>query len=45
MSQKAFANVEDAVEYLFGSNISETMLLFLPMLMNSRIKTKLMKKT
>ena len=25
MSQKAFANVEDAVEYLLGSDISETM--------------------
>ena len=25
MSQKAFENVEDAVEYLLGSDISETM--------------------
>ena len=25
MSQKAFANVEDTVEYLLGSDISETM--------------------
>ena len=25
MSRKAFANVEDAVEYLLGSDISETM--------------------
>ena len=25
MSQKAFANAEDAVEYLLGSDISETM--------------------
>ena len=30
MSQKAFANVEDAVEYLLGSDISETMAAITP---------------
>ena len=30
MSQKAFANVEDAVNYLFGSGICETMTVIPP---------------
>ena len=30
MSRKAFANVEDAVEYLLGSDISETMAAIAP---------------
>ena len=30
MSQKAFANVEDAVNYLFGSDICETMTVIPP---------------
>ena len=30
ISQKAFANVEDAVDYLLGSDISETMTVILP---------------
>ena len=30
MSQKAFANPEDAVEYLLGSDISETMAAITP---------------